>query len=1077
MATITSSTGSLIPGIFTFDVDLDTIVTTTATTYAWESDEFPSGDTNKITLVGSFTYPSGTANTPLGTVTQILIDMDNDGTTDLTIAYSVAQTFLADLIIGNNGLFWESALSEVNTFILGGEVKGFTGTFAFDGVSPSVNTTGTGDTATITGSGEFVGDYRTVQDGFTGGDDIITINQTSSSDDIEVIGDSLVVGSGTATGGDDTITDNTVAGTGTSVLIGDFSSLVDGVTVNGGNDTLSATNRAVTIYGDVGSVPVGTAIINGGMDTINGGTSADVLSGDISSGINATTTLNGGDDIINGGGGDDLIGGEFVPGLSNQIVVVGGNDTLIGGSGNDTIHGQTGDDIINGGADDDMIFGGTGNDTIDGDGGIDTANFSQSLFAVTVSLGSGVDGSATGNGTDIIRDIENVIGTTLNDMISGNNANNLIDGGDGNDMLNGGGGSGDIVSYAGASAAVTVSLALAGSQATIGAGDDTLSNFEGIIGSDHDDTLTGNSVANILNGGAGADVINGRDGDDTIDSGDGLDTVNGEGGDDTLIATDTGGIDDFDGGTENDTVNFSAIATGGLIMDLVGGNWDDGITTGNLLNIENIIGTGDNDTISGTTGDNTLEGGDGDDTIFGDTGSDILSGGIGNDRFIYAGDADIGAGESVDGGAGSNSIRLNGFDTYDFSSISITSINELEFRDTSGNRTIQLSGDQFGSGLISLGARFNASSAGSSTDAVEITMSTGTTLDLSAITFLDWGADGDMVTVTGDSSAETISGTAMVDTIIAGLGDDVLNGNGGDDIINGQAGVDNINGGAGDDNLQGGLGNDTLNGDADNDTLFGQADDDVLNGGAGDDLLHGQAGADQMDGGDGDDRLYVDSADTLIQGGSGFDYVHADAGQALNFDVAAANIEWVYGHFGADILDASSATTRVVLHGRGNVDILTTGSGDDTIVGGFANDIITGGAGNDRLYGQTQDDTINGGTGNDSLYGQQDNDILDAGTGRDFLFGGTGDDTLTGGGLDAERDLFVMQTGGGTDTITDYEDGVDKIQFRSIAATTQFSDLAIANNGSGDAVVTYSEGSVTLTGIDQSLLDASDFIF
>ena len=138
---------------------------------------------------------------------------------------------------------------------------------------------------------------------------------------------------------------------------------------------------------------------------------------------------------------------------------------------------------------------------------------------------------------------------------------------------------------------------------------------------------------------------------------------------------------------------------------------------------------------------------------------------------------------------------------------------------------------------------------------------------------------------------------------------------------------------------------------------------------------------------------------------------------------------------------------------------------------------ITGGGGNDRLYGQTQDDTINGGTGNDSLYGQQNNDILNAGTGRDFLFGGTGDDTLTGGGADLERDLFVFQTAGGTDTITDYEDGVDRIQFRSIAGTSNFAALTIANNGSGDAVVTYSEGSVTLTGIDQSLLDASDFIF
>ena len=146
------------------------------------------------------------------------------------------------------------------------------------------------------------------------------------------------------------------------------------------------------------------------------------------------------------------------------------------------------------------------------------------------------------------------------------------------------------------------------------------------------------------------------------------------------------------------------------------------------------------------------------------------------------------------------------------------------------------------------------------------------------------------------------------------------------------------------------------------------------------------------------------------------------------------------------------------------------------MVGGMGDDILNGGAGADRLYGQTDNDTINGGAGNDLLYGQQGNDILNAGVGRDFLFGGTGDDTLTGGGTDLERDLFVFQTGGGNDTVTDFENGVDKIQFRSITGTTQFSDLSISNNAAGDVVITYSEGTITLTGITSGI-DASDFIF
>ena len=340
---------------------------------------------------------------------------------------------------------------------------------------------------------------------------------------------------------------------------------------------------------------------------------------------------------------------------------------------------------------------------------------------------------------------------------------------------------------------------------------------------------------------------------------------------------------------------------------------------------------------------------------------------------------------------------------------------------------------------------------------------------------------GDMATVTvtiaGVDSDDMLLGTAGVDTLFGGVGHDTLFGGADNDTLHGQGGGDTLNGEAGDDRLIGGVGNDTLNGGDDNDRLYGQGGVDLLFGNGGNDFLYGQAGADRLDGGAGDDRLFVDSADSLIQGGTGFDTVYALAGQALNFNVTTANVEWVYGHSGADILNAATAITRVVLHGRGNDDQLTTGSGDDTQVGGTGNDTMNGGGGLDRLYGQTGMDTINGEAGDDQLYGQQDNDTLDAGAGRDFLFGGTGDDTLTGGGADLMRDLFVMQTGGDADTITDYEDGVDRIQFRSIAATTQFSDLTIANNGSGDAVVTYSEGTVTLTGIDSGLLDASDFNF
>ena len=79
--------------------------------------------------------------------------------------------------------------------------------------------------------------------------------------------------------------------------------------------------------------------------------------------------------------------------------------------------------------------------------------------------------------------------------------NDTLVGGAGNDSLDGGAAGSDTASYIDATAGVTVSLALTAAQNTIGAGTDTLFNFENLTGSNFNDTLIGNSVANILNGG------------------------------------------------------------------------------------------------------------------------------------------------------------------------------------------------------------------------------------------------------------------------------------------------------------------------------------------------------------------------------------------------------------------------------------------------------------------------------------------------------------------------------------------------------------------------------------------------
>jgi len=58
------------------------------------------------------------------------------------------------------------------------------------------------------------------------------------------------------------------------------------------------------------------------------------------------------------------------------------------------------------------------------------------------------------------------------------------------------------------------------------------------------------------------------------------------------------------------------------------------------------------------------------------------------------------------------------------------------------------------------------------------------------------------------------------------------------------------------------------------------------------------------------------------------------------------------------------------------------------------------------------------GTGkNDSLHGLASNDTINGGKGNDLLWGHGGDDTLIGG---AGADAFVMSSGGGEDTIVDF---------------------------------------------------------
>jgi Ca2+-binding RTX toxin-like protein len=118
-----------------------------------------------------------------------------------------------------------------------------------------------------------------------------------------------------------------------------------------------------------------------------------------------------------------------------------------------------------------------------------------------------------------------------NDKLNGGAGNDILIGGLGNDTLAGGSGI-DWAYYNTATAGVTANLGVTAAQNTGGAGIDTLSAVENLLGSNYNDTLTGNASVNTLSGGAGIDRLSGGGGSDVLIGGAGKDTLTGGAGND-----------------------------------------------------------------------------------------------------------------------------------------------------------------------------------------------------------------------------------------------------------------------------------------------------------------------------------------------------------------------------------------------------------------------------------------------------------------------------------------------------------------------------------------------------------------
>jgi len=231
-------------------------------------------------------------------------------------------------------------------------------------------------------------------------------------------------------------------------------------TFNGGpgDDTLIGDSAADTLNGDAGN------------DTLRGKGGADILSGGDGNDIFDEETASNGGDVFNGGAGIDTLdysarilgvtvtmdgatandGATASPGEGDNCKADVENikgtavaDSITGNALNNTITGGLGADTLNGGAGDDLFLTGAindGLDTIAGGTGVDTIDYSGRAALVNVTLDPSVGSGLVGEGDLLATDMENVIGTAYNDIITGNASANELVGGLGNDTLTGGAG-------------------------------------------------------------------------------------------------------------------------------------------------------------------------------------------------------------------------------------------------------------------------------------------------------------------------------------------------------------------------------------------------------------------------------------------------------------------------------------------------------------------------------------------------------------------------------------------------------------------------------------------------------------
>lgn len=557
---------------------------------------------------------------------------------------------------------------------------------------------------------------------------------------------------------------------------------------------------------------------------------------------------------------------------------------------------------------DDLFVSSTANDTMFGSGGTDTASFRHL-------------GPANDLGDDVVFNADFVTGRRVEIVLGeGNNAGSM-----------------------------TVSTTVSQPNAPAGIQEqDTLFSIENVIGSNGTEKIVGNSGANRLEGLGGHDTIFAGGGTDTVLAGSGRDLVDGGLGSDIL-----------DGGSGNDTLtleSFNGIFSPAVFrhtVDLEQGfmSRTSALTVTDafieqerdtLSNFENVIGSSRDDRIFGTSGNNVLEGKFGNDFLEGRGGADTQFGSF-----------TLPAGDTIDGGEGTDTVSYAHLDRFEFMSVSVRS-------------TITLAnGTADGSGLVEMASQI----------APQFVTLTDDTLR-------------NVENVFASNISDTINGNSAGNVIDARNGNDLIRAGGGVDDVRGGAGSDTIDGGSGSDVLAGGTGVDTLDMSSWN-TQFAPLGTTFT----GAEVRLGEASPLTIVPIDNDFSFAVDTA--TLEG------TRFGAAVVVEQDTLSG-FENVIGTSRADTIGGNSQSNR--LEGRDGNDLIKGFGGADVIVGGGGQDTMVGGSGGDVFVFQAETDSTFGARDRivDFTVGQDRIDLsaIDANTlingNQAFTFIGTG--AFTGAG-------------------------------------------------------------------------------